>query len=157
MAYPATPIDTEQVFAALFALLNPLAAKTSATPFVTVSRRFKQWSQTTSTMWPAVYQFQVTQGLEGFDRGVGKQSLRAWWFVYLNPSEGDADIVSQRMNRYRDALLNVLKPTPRMGPRMTLGIPGISNVYPDGGLLMDEGLLEPPALIRIPITILTGQ
>lgn len=157
MSYPQTPVDTEEVFSKLFALLNPLGQKGSTTPFKTISRRFKIWSQTTSDQWPAVYQFQISQPLKGYERGyaVGQRELKAWWFVYLPPSQSDTDIVSTRMNRYADALLNVLKPSPSMGPRHNLGIRGVINVYPDGGALMDEGLLEPPALIRIPITILT--
>jgi hypothetical protein len=160
MSYPATPVSSEACFAALFALGCSIAGtsgKPSATPFVTTSRIFRQWSQTTSAQWPALYQFQVPETASGYDRGVGRLSLRAWWFIYLAPSSGPQDVVSTRMNAYQDALLAALKPTPQMGPRQTLGIKGVVNVYPEGQILIDEGLLDPPALIRIPITILIGQ
>ena len=159
MSFPQTPVDTETIFAALFALGCSIGGTSTApttTPFKTMSRRFKQWSQTQSAEWPALYQFQVPQSLSGYDRGVGVRKLRAWWFVYLAPSQDDRDIVSQRMNAYTDALLGALG-TKIRGQKQQLGLPGVVNVYPDGQLLIDEGLLEPPALIRIPICIIVGN
>lgn len=160
MSYPATQVSTEQVFAALFALGCSIAgtkAAPSATPFKTTSRVFVQWTKTTSDQWPALYQQETVQNLDGFDRGAGRQFLRAWWWIYLATSSGPQDVSSIRMNNYRDALLAALKPPPRMGPKQTLGIPGVVNCYPQGALIMDEGLMEPPSLIRIPITILIGN
>lgn len=159
MSFPQTPVTTEQIYAALFSLGCSIAGspgKPSATPFKVTSRRFKQWSQTQSADWPSFYQFQVPQTASGYDRGVGRRLLRAWWFVYITPSQNDADIVSTRMNAYVDALLLALSP-PIRGQKQQLGIPGVVNVWPDGQILVDEGLLEPPALIRIPISILVGN
>jgi hypothetical protein len=160
MTYPATQISSEQVFAALFALATPLAgsnANPSLTPYKIMSRRFKHWSQVPADQYPAFYQFQTPQTATGYDRGVGKLTMRASWYVYLPTSANDQDIVSTRMNNYKDALLNVLRPANNTGYWQTLGLRGVAKAFPDGQIFMDEGLLEPPALIRIPISILIGQ
>lgn len=154
MSFPQTPLQTEPIFAALFAL--GCSINTPATPLKLTSRVFKQWSQVPASNYPAFYQQETTQNLDGWDRGIGRRKLRAWWWMYLPTSSDDRDVVATRVNNYLDALLGSLSPKIR-GMKQTLGIPGVVNVYPDGALLLDEGLMEPPAVFRIPITILIGN
>src|ERR1700679_1565190 len=100
MSWPQTPVSTEQVFATLFSLGCAIGGTTlapSPTPFNTMSRVFRQWSQFPVSAMPAFYQQETTQTATGWDRGVGIRKLRAWWWVYLPTSSNPQDISALRM------------------------------------------------------------
>lgn len=162
-------LDSELVMQRLFSIA--VAVNNSATPFVITSRRFVHFKYVAPESIPALYQYQnpVTTTTGGV-RGLPRQEIGVSWFVYLPKSNGPDDVVAPVLNQYWDALTQALLTTtfdtagnPKVGGmpaglrRQDLGIgPGI-NCYVDGAGLRDEGLLDTPSLIIIPIKILTGM
>jgi hypothetical protein len=144
----------EEVFAALFALAK--LANTPATPFAVMSRRFVPWSQKQNLEGVELYQLQLPQ--HGDQKRVGGATtwnLKAIWFVYAPVNTDDLITpTSPVLNNYMDALEAALLTNPG-GNLQTLG--GlVTNACIDGEVMFDEGLLAPPALLAIPITINTG-
>lgn len=145
--------STEQIMAALFALAQSI--NTPETPFVIMSRRMRHFKDVSASDFPAFFQFQSpVRSTSGGVRGLPKDEIGVSWFVYLPMSQDLNDVVSPALNNYYDALSNVLL-TPFGGQLQTLG--GlVTNCYKDGAGLTDEGLLDTPSLIHIPIKILVG-
>lgn len=146
-------MTTEPVMANLFSLA--LTLKTSSTPFNIMSRRFRHFKDVSPEDIPAFFQYQAPgRSAEGGVRSLTARKFKAYWVVYL-PGSPDLDTtVSPLMNSYYDALSNLLV-APLAGQKQTLG--GlVTNCYEDGQGFFDEGLLDTPSLIILPITILTG-
>jgi hypothetical protein len=120
-----------------------------------MSRRFRHFKDVTVNEIPGLFQYQAP----GFRISKGARGLpvfeyRVWWLAYLPVSSDLKTPASPQMNNYVTALCEALKPTP-MVPRQTLG--GlVYECYIDGQGIMDEGLLQTPSLIALPITILNG-
>jgi hypothetical protein len=147
-----------------------LALKTSTTPFSYMSRRFRHFKDVDPSMYPAFFQFQApTRNTSGGVRKIPKEEIGVSWFVYLPGSQSFDDVVSPALNNYYDALSDALLTTlivpgnpatvllngQRAGSGQTLG--GlVTQCYKDGDGLTDEGLLDTPSLIHIPIKILVG-
>jgi hypothetical protein len=126
-----------------------------ANPYKVMSRRWRHFKDVSPNDMPALFQYQ----LPGFTVEKGARSLpvfrfRFYWMVYLPVSAGMNSPTSPVINNYMTALIKALLPTPTM-PRNTLGNL-VYDCYIDGQGLMDEGLLQTPSLIGLPITILTG-
>lgn len=151
-----SPPNTEKIMAALFALGQTI--NTPTTPFKVMNRRMRNFPDVQPTEIPAFFQFQAPGFTIGEAvRGLPVYKRKVFWIVYLPGSAGLNDAVSPTMNKYYDALLNVLRPAGAdlVQQRNTLG--GLCiNCYPEGQGITDEGLLTTPSLIVIPITILTG-
>lgn len=161
-------LDSELVMQRLFSIA--VAVNNSATPFVITSRRFVHFKYVAPESMPALYQYQnpVTTTTGGV-RGLPRQEIGVSWFVYLPKSNGPDDVVAPVLNQYWDALTQALLTTtfdsqgnaiPNSKPaggQQTLGISPTINCYVDGAGLRDEGLLDTPSLIIIPIKILTGM
>ena len=146
-------VDTEAVAQALFDLAK--GAQTSALPFVSFSRRFQHWELTNENDWPCFYQFQEpARNVSGGARGLPVHRMKVLWIMYLRKSAGPDDPISPLLNQYYDALTNVLMPSFE-GTKQTLG-ELVIDCFQDGDALTDEGLLDTPSLISIPITILIG-
>lgn len=160
-------INTELMMQRLFSIAE--AVNGNATPFVTQSRRFVHFKDVAPEAMPAMYQFQnPVRNTAGGVRGIPREEIGVSWFVYLPKSTGPDDVVSPALNQYYDALSDALLTTifdsngiPTVGAipagyqKQTLG--GlVTNCYKDGNGLTDEGLLDTPSLIVIPIKILTG-
>lgn len=145
--------STEAIMQALFALAQ--STNTVETPYRVMSRRMRHFNDVTPDEIPAFFQFQSPVRMtSGGVRGLPKDEIGVSWFVYLPMSQGINDVVSPALNNYYDALSNVLL-TPFGGMPQTLG--GlVTNCYKDGAGLTDEGLLDTPSLIQIPIKILVG-
>lgn len=143
----------EAIYAALFAQAKTVNA--GATPFTTMSRRWISWDQMTAEQCPAFFQRQPKIPVSGGDRGLSRFSIRVEWYVYLPSDPADLQTVTATpVNNYVTALINALLPQ-LQGQKQTLG--GlVENAYIDGDILIDEGLISSPAVILIPITILTG-
>lgn len=146
-------INTEAVMSALFALAQK--ANTTQTPFNVMSRRFRHFKDVAAEDMPAFFQFQAPgRQTEGGVRSLGVHRQKVYWIVYLPGSQSLDDVVSPLMNQYYDALSNLLV-SPIAGRPNTLG--GlVTNCYEDGQGINDEGLLDTPSLICVPITILSG-
>ena len=161
-------LDSELVMQRLFSIAQ--AVNTPATPFQIMSRRFVHFKDVAPESMPAMYQFQSPiRKTDGGARGLPRQEIGVNWYVYLPKSTGPDDVVSPALNQYFDALSQALLTTtfdssgnPTVGAipagkqLQTLGglVPGC---YVDGPGLTDEGLLDTPSLIIIPIKILTGM
>lgn len=143
----------ESIFAALFSLAAK--ANTPNTKFSVMSRRFIPWSERSNLEGVELYQLQLPQMSKQDTMGANQWKLHAIWFVYIPVNTDDLrTVVSTYLNNYLDALDNAISPQ-MLGERQTLG--GlVTNAWIDGNVIVDEGLLSPPALIAIPITILTG-
>lgn len=146
----------ETIFAALFALLEPLQASppTVSQPFVTVSRRLVPWTDCPAEIQPAVYQWQDDQDADQKQSwGETEWVCRAKWFIYVtNPD--DSAPSSPAMNALLDAVDNVLGTMPP-GQTQTLG--GlVNNCYIDGKVVFAENVLAQQSVIVVPITIVTG-
>lgn len=146
--------DLEPVAQALFSVAE--STNTEETPYVIMNRRFRHFKDVPPDEIPALFQYQMP----GFSIARAVRSLPVFvfefrWMVYLPVSSSLDDPTSPTMNNYVTALIRSLLPTPAM-PRNTLG--GlVYDCYMDGQGLMDEGLLQTPSLISIPIKVLTGQ
>lgn len=145
--------STESIMQALFALAQ--TANTPETPFTIMSRRMRHFKDVTPEEIPAFFQFQnPVRETTGGVRKLPKEIIGVSWFVYLPKSQSIDDVVSPALNNYYDALSNVLL-SPIGGLPQTLG--GlVTQCYKDGQGLTDEGLLDTPSLIHIPIKIITG-
>lgn len=160
--------STELIMQRLFKIAQ--ATNTAVTPYKMMSRRFQHFTNVAITSMPAFFQFQSpVRRTEGGDRGIPRDFIGVDWLVYLPGSTGPNDVVSPALNNYYDALSvalltaafdangNVTVGARQAGGIQTLGFSqGSVNCYKDGDGLTDEGLLEPPSLIRIPIKILVG-
>jgi hypothetical protein len=101
-------MNTEDVFAALFALLTPIGPSPGSGPFVTLSRRLKNIEQMQAAEFPAVFQFQGTQPIPEYTLdGMQFQRAHALWYVMgYQPSQTGA--ISTVLNNLRDAVMPVL-------------------------------------------------
>lgn len=144
----------EPIYAALFALAQ--AANTSDTPFTIMSRRWIAWDQMTAEQSPALFQLQGPAPVEGAVRGLPKFSLQVDWYVYLSTDPTDLNTpTSPPLNNYLTALINAVLPK-LQGQKQILG--GLAaDVYIDGDIILDEGVISSPAVIKIPLIILTGM
>ncbi len=161
--------STEIIVQRLFSIVPALAAVVNtATPFTLMSRRFRHFKDVDPSLYPAFFQFQnPVRKTEGGVRKLPVETIAISWFVYLPGSQSLDDVVSPALNNYYDALSNALLTTrfdtngaavingQQAGMPQTLGNL-VTQCYKDGDGLTDEGLLETPSLIHIPIKILVG-
>lgn len=147
-------VSTESIAAALFALAQ--SVNTPQTPFVIMSRRWRHFKDVPPDQMPAFFQSQLSgETTRGGVRGLPVHNFKFRWCVYLPASQSLDDVVSPVMNEYYDALSNVL--IANLGPQSRNTLGGIVvNCYEDGQVFIDEGLLDTPSLIVIPITVITG-
>jgi hypothetical protein len=163
--------STESIMQNLFAIAQAVAnVPSTATPFVTVSRRMRHFKDVAPEQMPAFFQFQnpVRNTTGGFKR-LPKDMIGVSWIVYLPGSQSLDDVVSPALNNYYDALSDALltaRIDPGSPPRVVLNgqLAGMGQTlgglvtacYKDGDGLTDEGLLDTPSLIHIPIRIQVG-
>jgi hypothetical protein len=160
--------STESVMQNLFSIATAL--QNSATPFTLMSRRFRHFKDVDPSMYPAFFQFQApTRNTSGGVRRLPEEEIGVSWFVYLPGSQNLDDVVSPALNNYYDALSDALlttmiipgaPPVVKLGGQLA-GMPQtlgglVTQCYKDGDGLTDEGLLDTPSLIHIPIKILVG-
>ena len=145
--------DLEPIYSALFALAQ--SANTAQTPFAKMSRRWRSWGQMSAEESPALYQLQKPIRVEGGDRPLPLFRLQVEWYAYFSSDNGDLETpMATTLNSYLTAIIGAIQ-APIRGQQQTLG--GlVQSVYVDGDIVMDEGVISPPAVLCIPITILTG-
>ena len=161
-------VSTETVMQRLFAIVQAMAAvPNTATPFGIVSRRFRHFKDVDPSLYPAFFQFQApVRVTTGGVRKLPVESIGVSRFVYLPGSQDFSDVVSPALNNYYDSLSDALLTTSFVNGVVSLngqhaGMPQtlgglVTACYKDGDGLTDEGLLETPSLIHIPIKILVG-
>lgn len=161
-------VDPETIYQALFNTICGINAPQaggapSLTPLTTMSRRWRKWDQVGDELMPAFYQFQPPDGIK-VDQvrqfGPGRYRLKADLYFYIAVSIGDLTTpTSPVLNAYFKAVDQILYPTIQSpgGARQQLGLgPGVEHCWIDGTVIFDEGLLNPPAILMVPITIISG-
>lgn len=153
-------IPAENVYQALFDTICGI--NSSATPLKTMSRRWVQWTQIADIPMPAFYQRQFPGAkfsqakIFGPTRYLYKAEL--WFYFATNVDDLDA-VTSTQINNYLAAIDAILGPSIQSpgGARQQLGQgPKIEHAWIDGEVMMDEGLIVPPAILLVPVSILTG-
>lgn len=161
-------INTETIIQRLFSIVKAVAASPdNPVSFNLMSRRFRHFKDVDPSLYPAFFQFQnPTRNTVGGVRKLPVETIGVSWFVYLPGSQSLDDVVSPALNNYYDILSDALLTTSfvagvailngqHAGMPQTLG--GLATqCYKEGDGLTDEGLLETPSLIHIPIKILVG-
>lgn len=164
---PTPQVTTEAIIQRLFKIAQ--STNKGATQYKVISRRMRHFKDVSPSEIPAFFQFQnPVRGTSGGDRGLPKDVIGVSWFVYLPKSQGLNDVVSPALNNYYDALSTALLTTGfdksgnaipgglLAGTDQDLGFTKKLLCYKDGDGLTDEGLLDTPSLIHIPIKILVG-
>lgn len=155
-------LTAEQIYEALFQYICTLN-NAQTTPLKTMSRRWIPWTELGDLPMPCFFQRQPPDAIQVTQQknfGVSKYHLRAeLWFYFANNVADMKTPVSPILNKYFAAIDNLMKP-PTMsagGARQQLGLQtGIENAWIDGTATMDEGLITPPAILLVPITVSTG-
>jgi hypothetical protein len=137
----------EPIYAALFSLVS------DAAPFVTKTRRIKDYSDVDAATQPAILQVELG---EKWDAPAGKPpivTLNCRLFLYCESSDPTSP-VSTQLNTLLDAVMNALSPTQWQNYRQTLG--GIVNhAGISGDVTIAEGLSGQSEAI-LPIEILVN-
>lgn len=169
----------EDIYAALFQQICTIntpapGAAVSQTPLNVMSRRWRKWDES-GLLFPAFYQMElgIDNSQEKSPRGFGPQryTLKALLFFYFEVDVADTiNPISPTLNLYYNAIDLAMQPTiisgiagPNQKPnqmqsaRQQLGgNVGIEHAYIDGVTQFDEGLVNPPAMLVVPITIISG-
>lgn len=137
----------ETIYAALFALAS------NAAPFVTKTRRIKEYSDVDSATQPAILQVELG---EKWDAPAGKPpivTLNCRLFIYCE-SNDPTQPVSTQINTLLDAVMSALASTQWQNYRQTLG--GlVSHAGIAGDVTITEGLSGQSEAI-VPIEILVN-
>jgi hypothetical protein len=150
-------LDPETIFQALFKTI--CSVNSPATPLKTMSRKWRKWDDVGDAPMPAFYQMQMPFDTQDQKRVFGptRYELQALLFFYFAVSTSDPQPISPTLNTYFKAIDVAMAPTIAMGNKQNLGLGnGIENAWIRGTVAMDEGLVSPPAMLVIPVTVLTG-
>jgi hypothetical protein len=139
----------------------------SLTPFATMSRRWLKWDQIGDIPIPGLYQLQPSDGIKILrgERGVQKYELTAYQFLYFAVDSGNLTTpISPTLNAYFAAVdlafqssMLGLNGKPNQSGRQQLGLgPALEQVWIDGRVTFDEGLVAPPAMLVFTIKAICG-
>ena len=162
-------VPPETVYQTLFEFICQIAApqsdgSPSLTPLQTKSRHWRPWDTVGSDAMPAFFQLQPPNAFRmSQNRAPGQHvyKLHASLFFYFAVDVDNFETTpSTTLNNYFTAIDNLLRPPIQSpgGSRQQIGLgPGVENVLVDGeNIVMDEGLINPPAILLVPLTILLG-
>lgn len=167
MKLPAE-IIYQAVFDVACSINAPQNGQPSLTPFTTMTRRWVKWDQVGDEAMPWLGQMQPPNGIkisEVRQFGPRKYLLSTEIWIYLAVDSGNLNVPnSPRLNAYFNAIDAAFQPSilawngiPNQSGRQQLGLgPGIEHCWIDGTVVFDEGLLEPPAILKFPISVLCG-
>ncbi len=145
-------VPREQIYNALFGLAQSAFAAGSG--FGIMSRQPQLWTNVKPGDFPAFFQWEVSEKADQVTFGLTRWEAKVKWMVFVQPSQNYSDVVTARMDPYLDALEKALEPD--AGGKQTLG--GlVANVWVDGTVLKDVGVLSSTAGFMMPLTIITGQ
>jgi hypothetical protein len=153
-------LPAETIYAALFKQICGINSGT--TPLNVMSRRWRHWSKVGSAEMPAFFQMQVPGETQDQKQvfGLTRYELNALLFFYFPVNDADINSpIAPTLNAYFDAVNNIMAPDIRTpgGNKQQLGLlNGIENAWIRGTVIMDEGLEVPPALLVVPISIVSG-
>lgn len=138
----------EDIYSALFALVG------GAAPFVTKTRRIKEYSDVDAATQPAILQVELG---EKWDAPAGKPpivTLNCRLYIYCESSDPGAP-VSTQLNALLDAVMGALASSQWQNYRQTLG--GlVSHARIAGDVTIAEGLSGQSEAL-VPIEILVNQ
>lgn len=146
-------VSRDAVYNALMATLVTGCGGT----FVTISRRFRSWTDTSADQMPAMY---IVAGSQRADEpttfGNTRWTLRAKLFIYVAHSP-DSDSPGSPLMNVLDVVDSALQP-PVYQSFQNLGI-NILRAWIDGETMIDEGQLpqDNKSIAVVPVTIQTGQ
>ena len=162
-------IAAETVYQALFEYICQINApqangQPSLTPLRTMSRRWRMWDVIGDDAMPAFFQlqppntFRLSQSKHfGQTRYVLHADLYFYFAVDVNDEETP---ISPKLNAYFQAIDQLLQPNVQSpgGSRQQIGLgPKVEHVWIDNAdIIMDEGIVVPPAILKVPVSILTG-
>ena len=165
-------LPAETVYQAIFAqacsINTPQAnGNPSLTPLITMSRRWIEWSQIGDIPMPALYQMEPPDGINLVrgQRGVIKYELTAFIFIYFAVDSGNLNTpFSPVLNAYFNAVDLAFQPSivalngkPNQGGRQQLGLgPALEEVWIDGRVVFDEGLVAPPGMLVFRVKAICG-
>jgi hypothetical protein len=161
-------LPAETIYQALFNYVCGIGAplpggKPSLTPLVTKSRRWMKWDQLGDIPMPAFFQMQPPQGVNVSQSkifGPSRYKLHADLWFYLPVDSGNLNTpTSPQLNNYFAAIDALFQPQLQSpgGARQQLGLgPSIEQCWIDGTVIFDEGLVTPPAVLLVPISIVCG-
>ena len=145
----------ETVYAALLAALE---ARLSPSPFITVSRRLKPWTELAAEEQPALFQVQKGEDMQYIGRGLPpKYRLTVDLEVYAYNTASNEDPsapASSVLNPLLDAIETAFAPDPVTGVQ-TLGIANVSHCWIEGNIEIFEGDLNAQIMAVVPVSILT--
>lgn len=151
----------EIIAVALFNLLKDITFTGSPATgggFATTARAGRMWTDVPDAAQPAMFLFQVGQAATQKPAiALYKWEMRFWCLIYLraDPAQVDAGTtVETLMNAILDAFENALQPV--KGEKQTLG--GlVNNVWIEGEIILDNGILDQQCAIIIPLMVQTGS
>jgi hypothetical protein len=146
--------DREQVYQALFTLLNDALGPAGSTPtFQACSRRIVQLDGTPPANLPALYQSQVDEPRQPVKGIPALRIFKAELTVYVDFGEGTDAVPSTNMNALVTAIENTLLPNP-VSAFQQLGVP-VSSVL-IGSIKYWEGVLGVLMVAVIPVEIVAN-
>lgn len=145
-------MNREQIYAALFALLQPL--KTAGT-VATLSRRLRHWSDLGAREQPALFMAQKHETAQRLRGQPPKWTLLVDLWVYCNAPD-DLTPTDPTMNGILDAIETALAPTGKDFTTVNAQTLGglVSHCFIAGQVETGEGLLGGQAFAIVPIEIL---
>ena len=145
----------ESIAAALFALLQG-AKVGGSSPFTTMTRSARVWSDTGPDQMPALLLIHTgEQATQQGPFGLTRWKMNFDCLIYLRRDAGPDATFDTQLNNILDAIDSVMQSTPDQGQRQTLG--GlVTHAWIEGEILIDPGILDQQAAILIPIKVLTG-
>jgi hypothetical protein len=150
-------LNREPIWAAFFALLFPALTQGSGGPFISVSRRARNYTQVTPVEQPALYLIERRETASAKNRGLPTiWHLHGEIYIYARNELNQVAAGSgggQVLNPLIDAVEGAINPGTVPGMIQTLG--GlVSRAFIDGDVQVDEGNLDNQAVAIIPIHII---
>jgi hypothetical protein len=149
----------EAISVALFNLLKGITFGSPPTPFQLAARAGRMWDAIPSGSQPAMFLFQVGEtATQRTNIALYKWEMEFWCLIYLQADAAARDTTDvteeTQMNAIMDALEKALQPIP--GEKQTLG--GlVNNVWIEGQVIFDTGIIDQQCAIIIPLKVQTGS
>ena len=148
----------ETIAVALFDLLKVISFGDPPQTFQTTARKGRVWSDLPDAAQPAMFLFQV--GETGSQPAIAlyKWRLHFWCLIYLRADaadDGAGTTIETTVNAILDAIENTLQPI--IGEKQTLGLRGVNNVWIEGEIIVDTGIIDQQCAIIIPLIVETGS
>lgn len=141
----------ETIEAALFALLQM-----ASYPFQTYDRRGQLPENVPAANQPYLGLVHIgDQQVENQAQGLEKWLMHFRVLVYIRADAVSSGVPATEMNKALQAIVQVMRSSPPIGERQTLG--GlVDNAWIEGTVLRDTGILDQQCALLIPLVVDTG-